>query len=292
MTYKRRDFLKLGGGIAAGLAIMPLYANKLLTNTFEDIAIKQKPYGLQLYSLREDMPKDPKGILKQVASFGYKQIEGYEGSQGMFWDMGHLDFKKYMDDLGLDYIASHCNIDTNFEEKAAQAAEIGMKYLICPSRSSNKTVDDFKRVADDFNVKGEICRKNGIKFAYHNHGYGFKEIDGQLPQDILMNNTDPELVDFEMDIYWVVTGNSDPIEWLEKYPNRFRLAHVKDRIIGATERGASCILGTGSIDYKPIVKAAKKNGMKFFIVEHERYDDGTPLECVAADALYMDKLNL
>jgi sugar phosphate isomerase/epimerase len=292
MNYNRRNFLQLSSSIAASLAIAPFGNNLFANDELADIAKKKKIFGLQLYSLREDMPKDPKGVLKQVASFGYKQIEGYEGPKGMFWGMSNTDFKKYMDDLGIEFITSHCNIDKDFEKKAAEAAAIGMKYLICPSRGNNKTIDDFKRVADDFNKKGEICKQNGIRFAYHNHEYSFKETDGQMPQDVMMQNTDPLLVDFEMDIYWVVTGNQDPIVWLNKYPNRFLLGHVKDRIKGATERGASCILGEGSIDFPKILKVARANGMKYFIVEHERYDNSTPLKCVEADADYMKKLKI
>jgi sugar phosphate isomerase/epimerase len=290
MNYKRRDFLQLGGSIAAGLAIAP-FGRTFLQGDEIEIA-KKKLYGLQLYSLRDDLPKDPKAVLKQVASFGYKQVEGFEGPQGMFWGMSNTDFKKYMDDLGMTFIASHCNIDKDFEKKAAEAAAIGMTYLICPSRGSQKTVDDFQKVAADFNAKGEICKKNGIRFGYHNHEYGFKEIDGQFPQDILMKNTDASLVDFEMDIYWVVTGKQDPIEWLNKYPGRFRLGHFKDRIANATERGASCTLGTGSIDYPKILKVAKQNGMEYFIVEQERYDNTTPLKSAEDDAKYMKKLKL
>jgi sugar phosphate isomerase/epimerase len=289
MNYKRRDFLRTTSSIATGLAIAP-FAGKFLLN--EESEKKKKLYGLQLYSLRDDLPKDPKGVLKQVASFGYKQVEGFEGAQGMFWGMSHTDFKKYMDELGMTFIASHCNIDADFDKKAAQAAEIGMTYLICPSRGGRKTTDEFKKVADDFNQKAEICRKNGIKFGYHNHEYGFNKIDGQFPQDILMANTDPALVDFEMDIYWVVTGKQDPREWLTKYPGRFKLGHFKDRIAGATERGASCTLGTGSIDYPDILKAAKANGMKYFIVEQERYDNTTPLKSAEDDAQYMRKLKI
>jgi sugar phosphate isomerase/epimerase len=292
MNYKRRDFLQLSGSIAAALAIAPLSRTFLLNEEEAEWEKKKKLFGLQLYSLRDDMPKDPKGVLKQVASFGYKQVEGYEGAQGMFWGMSNTDFKKYMDDLGLSFIASHCNIDKDFEKKAAEGAAIGMKYMICPSRGSGKTVDDFKKIADDFNQKGEICKKNGIRFAYHNHEYGFKAIDGQFPQDIMMSNTDAALVDFEMDIYWVVTGKQDPIAWLQKYPNRFRLGHFKDRIANATERDASCTLGAGSIDYTSIIKEAKKNGMQYFVVEQERYDGTTPLQAAQDDAAYMKKLKL
>ena len=289
MNYKRREFLKMGGNLAAGLAIIPI-GSKFMFNSNRGNRKAKSLYGLQLYSLREDMPKDPKGVLKQVATFGYKQVEGFEGPMGIYWGMSNTEFKKYMDDLGMNFLATHCNIDKDFEKKAAEAAEIGMKYLICPSRGGRKTVDDFKKVAEDFNAKGEICRKNGIRFAYHNHEYGFKEIDGQFPQDIMMKNTDPALVDYEMDIYWVITGGQDPIAWLKKYPNRFRLGHVKDRIKGATERGASCVLGTGSIDYPKLIKDAKAAGMEYFIVEQERYDNTTPLEAAKADALYMEKL--
>jgi sugar phosphate isomerase/epimerase len=292
MSYNRRDFLKLGGNLTAALAIAPI-ASKLALNKEPGKEARKKLFGLQLYSLREDLPKDPKGVLKQVASFGYKQVEGFEGPMGIYWGMSNKDFKKYMDDLGLDFVATHCNIDKDFEKKAAEAAEIGMKYLICPSRGNTpKTVDDFKKVAADFNVKGEICKKNGIRFAYHNHEYPFKEIDGQFPQDIMMKNTDPALVDFEMDIYWVITGNQDPVAWLKKYPNRFRLGHVKDRIKGATERGASCTLGMGFINYPKIIKETKKAGMNYFIVEQERYDNTTPLEAAKADAAYMRKLDI
>lgn len=291
MNYKRRDFLQMSGSLAAALAIAPLGKNIFGKEMINEVR-KKKKFGLQLYSLRDDLPKDPKGVLKQVASFGYKQIEGFEGPQGIFWGMSNTDFKKYMDDLGMEFITSHCNIDKDFEKKVDEAAAIGMKYLICPSRGSNKTVDDFKKVADDFNRKGELCKTRGIKFAYHNHEYPFKEVGDQMPQDIMMKDTDPALVDFEMDIYWVVTGKQDPITWLNRYPGRFKLGHFKDRIPGTTERDASCTLGTGNIDYPKILKAAKANGMKYFIVEQERYDGSTALKCAEADAEYMKKLNL
>jgi sugar phosphate isomerase/epimerase len=289
MFYKRREFLQLSGSLAAGLAIAPSLRRLLAEDGFDPK--KAKPFGLQLYSLRADMPKDPKGVLKQVASFGYKQVEGYEGPQGLFWGMTPADFKKYTEDLGLSFFASHCNIDKDFEKKVADAASIGMKYLICPSRGGSKTVSDFKRVAEDFNAKGQLCVKNGIRFAYHNHEYPFKEIDGYMPQDIMMMHTDANYVDFEMDIYWVVTGRQDPVTWLKKYPGRFKLGHVKDRIIGATERDATCDLGKGSIDFPKIVKEAKKAGMEYYIVEQERYDGTTPLASAAADAIYMKKLS-
>lgn len=289
MNYKRRDFLRLSGNFALGLAIAPA-ACKLMSKEEEEAAKVLSKYGLQLYTLRDDLPKDPKGVLQQVASFGYKQIEGYEGPQGLFWGMTNLEFKKYMDALGMEFISSHCDIDKDFEKKAAEAAAIGMKYLICPYKGAQKTLDDYKKIADDFNVKGEICKKNGIRFAYHNHDYTFKQLEGQLPQDVLMKGTDPALVDFEMDIYWVVTAGQDPEEWLKKYKNRFRACHVKDRTKNATEAADSCTLGTGSIDFAKILKTAKKTGMQYYIVEQEKYAGTTPLQATKDNAAYMKKL--
>jgi sugar phosphate isomerase/epimerase len=189
-------------------------------------------------------------------------------------------------------VSSHCDINKDFEKKAAQAGEIGMKYLISPWIGPQKTADDFKKFAETFNKKGEVCKKNGIRFAYHNHGYTFKEIEGQMPQDLLMTATDPALVDFEMDIYWVVTAGADPEAWLKKYPNRFTLCHVKDRTKGADpkEEDASCDLGTGSIDFSKVLNIASANGMKHYILEQERYDNSTPLKSAEAGAAYLKKL--
>lgn len=285
MNYNRRNFLKVGGGFAAGMALLPYACTSAAKET------DSATFGLQLYSLREDMPKDPKGVLAKVAAYGYKQIESYEGGSGMFWGMSNKAFKAYMDELGMNMVASHCNIDQDFERKAAEAAEIGMKYLICPWRSQ-ENLDGYRKAADDFNAKGEICKRNGIRFAYHNHAYSFTELEGIFPQDIFMENTDPELVDFEMDMYWVVTGGQSPKTWFDKYPGRFKLGHVKDRMANTDEPEATCTLGTGVIDYPSVLTNAQKAGMEYFIVEQERYDGSTPLKSAEDDAAYMKKLKI
>ncbi len=286
---KRNDFLKITGGLALGSL-----ASKNIFGSFSDAedARKIKKIGLQLYTLRDVLPKDPKGILKQVAGFGYKQIESYEGGQGMFWGMSNTDFKKYMDDLGMTIISSHCDTTKDFEKKATDAAAIGMKYLIYPWEGAGKKIDDYKKFAEDFNKKGEICKMYGIRFAFHNHDFTFRTLEGQFAQDVLLNNTDPALVDFEMDIYWVVTAKQDPEAWLKKYKNRFRLCHIKDRTKNSTETADTCTLGEGIIDYPKILKTAKQNGMQYFIVEQERYDGTTPLKAVEANAAYMKALTI
>lgn len=284
MSVSRRNFLQTTGLLtAAGL----ISSNEIFAGNS-----KLKNYGLQLWSVKNALAKDPKEVLKQLASFGYTQIESFEGSKGMFWGMTPLDFKKYMDDLGMKIIASHCDIEKDFEKKAADAASIGMKYLICPYKGPQKTADGFKKIAEEFNEKGDICKKNGIRFGYHNHDYSFVSVEGQIPEDIMLANTNPATVDFEMDIYWVVTAGADPVAFAKKYKNRFRLGHVKDRIKNTTEIDASCTLGEGSIDYPSMLKSLKANGMEYFIVEQERYDNTTEMDSAKADAKYMSLLSI
>lgn len=289
---KRREFIKTTGIITSGMVLSNYLSACGSATASNDIS---KNFGLQLYTLRDVMPNDPKGTLKKVASFGYKQIEGYEhNGMSMFWGMKNTEFKKLMDDLGMKMISSHCNINQEFERKAAEAAEIGMQYLLCAYLGPQKTIDDFKKFAETFNQRGEICRKNGIKFGYHNHDYGFVQLEGQYPQDVLMQNTDKNLVDFEMDIYWVVTAGQDPIAWMNKYPDRFKLCHVKDRKKGAplSDRDASVILGTGGVDFKKILKEAEAKGMQYYIVEQEAYENTTPLDAAKADAEYLKNFRL
>jgi sugar phosphate isomerase/epimerase len=290
MSHNRRDFIKLSVQSAAAIALVQMGCNSAGNAAGSGKHIER--FGLQLYTLRDDMPKDPRGILKQVASFGYKQIESYEGGQGMFWGMGHKGFKQYMDELGMSIVSSHCDMNKDFERKAAEAAEIGMKYLICPYLGKQKSLDDYKRYADTFNQKGEICRKNGIRFAYHNHDYSFEKMDGQYPQQIMMDMTNKDTVDYEMDIYWVVVAGENVENWLKDYKNRFRLCHIKDRAKGAVDGNASVNLGTGSIDFSKLLRSAMDNGMQYFVVEQEKYDGTTPLEAVKANAAYMKLLKV
>ena len=286
---KRNEFLKLSGGLAlGGLTSKSGFAS------FAGEAAKLKSFGIQLWSVRDDLAKDPKGVLKQLASYGYKQIESFEGAKGIFWGMSNTEFKAEMDKLGMKIISSHCDINKDFEKKAAEAAAIGMKYLICPYKGPQKEIDAFKKFADEFNQKGEICKKNGIRFAYHNHDYSFATMNGEMGQDVMMKNTDASLVDFELDMYWVVAAGQDIETWLKKYPKRFRLCHVKDRKKNAplTEKDASVVLGTGSIDYPKILKTAKKLGMEYYIVEQEKWEGTTPMQAAQADAMYMKTLSI
>jgi len=287
MNYRRRDFLKVTSALASGIALTGIGSSFAACNSTSKLSGNKNKFGLQLYSLRDDLPKDPKGILKQVASFGYQQIEGFEGPMGIYWGMKNTDFKRYMEELGMQMISSHCNYKEDLERKADEAAAVGMKYLLCPYLGPQKNLDAFKQAAEGFNKAGEICKQRGLRFAYHNHDYSFKPVEGQFPQDVIMQNTDKSLVDFELDMYWVVAAGQDPVEWLKKYPNRFRLGHVKDK-----KGNETATLGTGTIDYPTILKEAQNSGMQYFIVEQEEYNGTTPLAAAKDDAEYLKKLKI
>lgn len=304
MNKNRRQFIKLSAVVATGLAL-PIYscdsANEgnnrqeganASANTATGSGLDT--FGIQLYTLKDEMARDPKEVLRQLSSFGYSQIESFEGQSGMFWGMKNTEFKSFIDELNLDLISSHTNFQENFEEKAAQAGEIGMRYLIAPWIGPQESIDAYKRMADRFNEAGEICKRNNLRFAYHNHDYTFKEQEGQIPQQVLMDNTDPELVDFELDMYWVVVAGADPQEYLRKYSDRFKLGHVKDRRKDATaeETHASTVLGTGTIDYQPILKTAQENGMEYFFVEQEEFKNTSPLESSRKNAEYLKNLRI
>ncbi len=296
MNYKRRNFIKTA---AAGIAISALSYEIIGCSSSSKTAGSGNisEFGLQLYTLRDIIGSDPRGILKQVADMGYKQIEGYEGNKGIYWGMSNIEFKKYLDDIGLKLVSTHCDIFKNFERKADEAAAVGMKYLICPSLANEggMNLDAWKKAANLFNEKGEVCKKAGLGFGYHNHDGSFRQSSaGLIGQQILMDNTDPSLVVYEMDIYWVATGGQDPVQWFNKYPNRFKLSHIKDREKGAplTDREASVDVGTGGIDFKKILAAGKSKGLEYYIVEQEKYVNTTPLKAAKTDADYLKKIRI
>jgi sugar phosphate isomerase/epimerase len=300
MTFTRRKVIKTAGALGAATLILPSWAckEKATTPDLSDENSDSTPtpsltsFGLQLYTLRDIIGADPKAVLKNVSEYGYKEIESYEGDQGMFWGMKNTEFKSYLDELNMSMVSSHCNMNQDFERKAAEMAEIGGKYLICPWIGPQKTLDEYKKQTDRFNECGKICKANGIRFAYHNHAYSFVELEGQIPQDYMMDNSDPDSVDFEMDIYWVIVANVDPIGYFAKYPNRFKLCHVKDRSKNASpeDQEASCDLGTGAINFPQILASAKSAGMEHYILEQEKYENSSPLGCAKVGADYLSKI--
>lgn len=287
----RRSFLKNGSLLAGGVAVLPLLNCAPVNNNQQS---STNAFGIQLWTLRDVIGDNFKSVLADLASFGYQFVESFDGEQGMFWGMNPADCRSYADELGINLFASHCNIFEDFERKAEEAASVGMKYLVCPWLGPKETIDEFRKMADLFNEKGELCHKLGLRFAYHNHDYSFLELDGEIPQKVLMDNTNPEWVDYEMDMYWVITAGEDPIEWMNQYPNRFSLAHIKDRSKEPLKEGKheSVDLGTGSIDYQSLIPQAQKLGLRHLIVEQEFYPNGSSLQAAKSCADYMKNLKI
>lgn len=249
-------------------------------------------FGIQLYTLRDVIVDDPMGTTAQLADFGYHQIESYVGPQGMFWGLSGQEFRQRLEDMGLELVASHCDINENFEQTVAEAAKVGLDYLVCPWVGPSEDLDFWKARAEQFNRCGEICRANGLRFAYHNHAYTYRPVEDWVPMDYLLEHTDPELVQYEMDIYWVVTAQADPVQYLQKYPDRFRLCHIKDRQkdVAQDVRNASCNLGDGIIDFPSVLAAAQEAGMEYYLLEQEEYEGTTPMEAARVGAAYLKNL--
>ena len=287
MSNSRRSFIR--GAALTSVALSMPFKNELMA-----MASKSNPFGIQLWSVKQALTKDPLSVLKQIAANGYTKIESFEGAKGMFWGMKNTEFKKVMDDLGMNIVSTHCNDTGNFktfEQKAAAAGEIGMKYIICAFKGPQKTLDHFKKFAEEFNACGEIAKKHGLRFAYHNHDYSFIPMNGIVPQDVMMENTDKDIVDFEMDLYWTRVADIDPVAYMKRYPNRFKLVHVKDLVKTNTAIGhESCIIGQGTIDYKTLLPLVAKEGVQYMYAEQEDYRGTNELDAAVADATYMKTL--
>ncbi len=250
------------------------------------MAARVKPIGLQLYTVRNEMEKDFEGSLAKVAQIGYKEVEfaGYFGRTPQ-------QVKEILKKNGLKTPSSHIGLDL-FEQDLPKTLEtgkiLGQEYLVCPSlpEPRRKTVDDFKKLAELFNRLGAECKKAGMGFAYHNHNFEFQPIEGQMPYDLLLQNTDPKLVNMEMDLYWVVKANQDPVQFFEKYPGRFALVHVKD--MDTTPQKGFAEVGRGNMDFKRIFGASKKAGIKHYIVEQDR-TPGNPFDSIRISWDYLSK---
>jgi sugar phosphate isomerase/epimerase len=266
-------------------------------------ALKPSPLiGLQLYTVRNAMEQDPVATLEHVARIGYNSVETatYTGSQ-KFYGMDPLAFKKVLKDNGLAIPSGHYRLG---EEKTAKpvkgtmqlewqkavddAATVGLKYMVCAylAESERGNLDHYKALAEEFNKAGETCKKAGIQFCYHNHNFEFEAQDGILPYDVLLSDTDKNLVKMEMDLYWVTKAGQDPIEIFKKHPGRFPLWHVKD--MTNTPDKTFAAVGTGSIDFKKIFRDRAIAGMKYFFVEQDKCP-GSPFDSITTSYNYIKK---
>jgi sugar phosphate isomerase/epimerase len=268
----RRNFIKQAGLAAAGALVLPSFACSALAPT--------KKVGLQLYSLREQLPKDVRGTIAKVAQAGYSEVETYGYSlQNKFWGLAPNEFKDLLNEHKLTAPSGHYGMDkflgggSQDELKSyIEAANIvGAEYIAIPylGDSLRKTADDWKKLADKMNEAAAICKASGLKLAYHNHNFEFDKVGDVTGYDLLLKGTDPKAVQFELDLYWVVRSGKDPVKLFTEHPGRFPMWHVKD--MDKKNNTINTEIGTGTIDFKSIYKNAKLAGLEHLIVEQENF---------------------
>jgi sugar phosphate isomerase/epimerase len=263
----------------------------LLLSASSSMFAQKKWGGMTLYTVRNEMGKDPKATLKAVADLGYKYIEAVEYKDGKFYGMLPEEFKSYTKSLGLKPISIHMGAMTtsNADKLIADVKAAGFQYFVAPvppmgmfkfdpkSRSLTMT-DDVERLTSVLDTISRKAHAAGLKFLYHNHAFEFeKNSKGIVPMEYMLEHLDPKYVNFQMDLYWVTKAGVDPVELFKKYPKRFKIWHVKDM----DDQGRFAPVGKGKIDFARILKNAKLSGMKYYIVEQDQVFDGMePMEAI------------
>jgi sugar phosphate isomerase/epimerase len=292
----RREFLKKSGSGALGiLAFSQLSAASVIS------ARENYKIGLQLYTIRDAMSKDSMGSLKKVADLGYKSVELADYNRGKFYGYAPAEFKKIVEDLGMEVLSSHSKVEAkgvtldNAKRMAEDHAQLGVKYCVQPwVNPEDRTIEKYKKMIDDWNEVGAIMKNVGIQFGYHNHNFEFASIDGIVPYyDLFIPKLDADLVTLELDLYWVSKAGVDPVELFNKYPGRFQLFHMKDKSVEAApifevEKDDITSVGSGVIDFKRILAAKETAGFKFMFVEDDNQGMGKPFKGIKTS---IDNLN-
>lgn len=287
----RRNFIKTGTYIAAASLVLPAVScTPKKKETVETIAPSppKMGVGIQVYSVRNQLMEDFAGTMKKVADIGYQIIEGYGlGADGLFLGKHTAaDYRKVIDDLGMKMVATHCGyFNTDEAAVAIDAAKAaGIEYLVTPyiPDQIRSNIDGYKAVAENLNKVGELCKAAGIKYGYHNHSFEFETMESQIPMEVLIQETQPELVTFEADLFWTTMGGYNPIDLINKFPGRISMFHVKD----ATSEKGEATVGQGTIDFKSIFEAGKKYGLNYYFIEDEREEN--VFENIKADFDFMN----
>ncbi|MDP3550192.1 MAG: sugar phosphate isomerase/epimerase [Novosphingobium sp.] len=315
----RRTFLGAAGAAAitgAAMKVAPSFAMD-----------GKRRFGIQLWSVAKMLSTDFEGTIAMLAGLGYReletygpytfsdprQIEGWKKTAEMvgfsgsgFFGQSTAQINAVFAEHDLTVPSMHTDLftlQTRMGPLAEAARALGATYVTLPSLPADQraTVDDYKRAADLFNGIGEDATRHGVRFAYHNHGYGLVPVDGKVPLDTLLDATDPAHVFFEMDTYWTTAGGADPKDYLARYKGRYRMMHLKDmkgqhRFAGDGGAPSDWIsmfphltyLGDGSLDMAGIIAAAKESGVEHFFVEQDRADD--LIVAITGSANYMKKI--
>ena len=305
VPHSRRQFMKQAGlaGAAAALAY---------GESSPAWALPAQATGIQLYMVSSDLTNDPAGTLAKIAAMGYKEVE-----TAGFANLTAAQFRKLVQDAGLRCPSAHLQfgfepVGKLLDDGKALGVQFVVSSVLPPQPISTTidaqvlkllnslTLDDFKHIAALANKIGEQAKQAGMQYAYHNHNFEFRDQGGgHTGYDVLLHETDPDLVKFEADCGWMTTAGLDPITFFDRYPNRYRMIHVKDftpstktsTTLGLGPDQAATELGRGHIDYKPILAAAKKAGVEHYFVEQDPPVVGmTPLQAAKVDQDYLHGL--
>ncbi|KAF2081954.1 sugar phosphate isomerase/epimerase family protein [Flavobacterium sharifuzzamanii] len=284
----RRNFIVTTGLAATAVLASPSFA----------LSMNKKEIGLQLYTLRDELPKDVKGTVEKVAKSGYTTVETYGFSiKDQFWGLTPQELKKILDENGLKAVSGHYNLgsflyDGNTTEliAAIEAAKVlKSEFLTIPwvDEPFRRNIEDYKKIAARVNEAAKMCKKAGLKLAYHNHDFEFQKHDGVTGYEILLNETDKDLVYFELDLYWVIHSGNDPLKLFKENPGRFKMWHVKDK--DKKNNDLNTEVGLGTIDFKPVFKEAKQSGMVHFFVEQENNFASNSIESIKSSCDFISK---
>jgi len=266
----RREFIQTSLLAALGATTLSSFA-----------PINKRKIGLQLYSLRDIIAKDPKSVLKKVAEFGYKELEAYSYDDGKIFGLKYQEFTQYAKSLGMRVTSCHYpwgksekrkmvkgSVMNDWERAVSDAKEAGQEFMVVPYLEADER-NDYKGLCGALNKAGEVCNKYNIRLNYHNHEFEFEQFEGQVAYHLMLKELDPKLVGMEMDLYWMHFANQNPLDYFAKYPGRFEQWHVKD--MDKSDRKIQVDVGTGQIDFKSIFAKAKLAGLKHFYIEQEAY---------------------
>lgn len=285
----RRDFLKVSAVGAFGMMAF----SPLACSTAAGIDRKSYGVGIQLYTIRDAMAADVKGSLQKLSDMGYKNLELASYSDGKFYGFSPVEFKKMVNDMGMEIISSHTQVEAagitidNAKKMADDHAALGVQYCVQPwVNDEDRNIESYKKMIADWNEVGRIMKGTGIQFGYHNHNFEFDNLDGVVPYyDIFMPEMDPDLITMEIDIFWASKAGQDVVEMFNKYPGRFQLFHMKDMSTNEAPffdviKDDITAVGEGVIDFKRILEAKETAGMKYLFVEDDNQGNGKPFEAV------------
>jgi sugar phosphate isomerase/epimerase len=282
----RRNFLKVGAAGTVGAVVLSSYACKKAGEAAVAAAPAVDPktfgIGLQLYTVRDAMERNPAAALALVSKIGYKFVELASYTDGKFYGYAPAEFKKIVSDLGMEIISSHTQVEAagitldNAKKMAEDHALLGVKYCVQPwINDVDRTIASYHKMIADWNKVGAIMKDHGIKFGYHNHNFEFNTVDGQVPYyDIFLKEMDKDLITMEIDLFWAIKAGQNPVDIFNKYPGRFELFHMKDIYTNETPFYEVTSIdmapvGEGTVNFKEILAAKDVAGMKYMIVEQD-----------------------